>query len=214
MIDVRQFLRGLPVFAGELPEFDPVTAPERPDMLFLEWLTAAVDAGVPEPHAMTLSTVAADGSPSARVLILKNVDQRGWQFAVHAASPKGQDLRGHPAAALTFYWPAQARQVRVRGPVSLEPGAADFLARPIGSRAEASLGRQSRTLPDRDTLDRAVDQAVARITGDPGFVDPDWTLCTLSADQVEFWQGDKHRKHTRLRYARTESGWAHEMLWP
>jgi pyridoxamine 5'-phosphate oxidase len=87
---MRQYLRGLPVFAGELPGFDPCAAPDEPVALFTDWLTAAVDAGVREPHAMTLSTVGADGVPSARVLIVKNVDEHGWQFAVHATSPKGQ----------------------------------------------------------------------------------------------------------------------------
>lgn len=215
--DIRECLRGLAVFAGELPTFDAARAPERPETLFVDWLTAAIDAGVREPHAMTLSTIGADGVPSARVLILKNVDEHGWQFAVHAASPKGRDLSRHPAAALTFYWPAQARQIRVRGPVSPAPAdrsAADFLARPAGSRAEASLGRQSQPLADRDTLDRAVEQARDRIANDPGFVTPEWTLHTLAADQVEFWQGDQQRKHTRLRYARGESGWVRELLWP
>ncbi|MBL7260114.1 pyridoxine/pyridoxamine 5'-phosphate oxidase [Paractinoplanes lichenicola] len=159
---MRDFLRGLPVFAGDLPVFDTDKAPERPDELFAAWLAEAVDAGVREPHAMTLSTVGADGIPAARVLILKNVDEHGWQFAAHADSPKGQDLARHPAAALTFYWPARGRQIRVRGPVRPEPAdrsAADFLARPPGSRAEASIGRQSRVLPDRRTLDAAVEPA-------------------------------------------------------
>ena len=217
MIQIRDYLRGLPVFAGDLPTFDPAQAPERPAELFVAWLVEAVDAGVREPHAMTLSTVGADGVPSARILIVKNVDESGWQFAVHAASPKGQDLSRHPAAALTFYWPSQARQVRVRGAVRAEPaerGAADFLARPEGSRAEASLGRQSQPLADRAALDLAVGQARARIAADPGFVTPHWTLYTLAADQVEFWQGDRQRQHTRLRYAAGETGWRRELLWP
>ncbi|GAA2530963.1 pyridoxine/pyridoxamine 5'-phosphate oxidase [Winogradskya humida] len=217
MTDLRQYLRGLPVFAGELPAFDPAQAPQQPDTLFVDWLTTAVDAGVREPHAMTLSTVDADGRPSARVLILKNIDDHGWQFAVHAASPKGQDLTRNPAAALTFYWPALARQVRVQGPVRPEPAersAADFLARPTGSRAEASIGRQSQPLADRHTLDLAVRQARERITDAPNFVDPNWTLYTLTANTVEFWQGDKERKHTRLRYAHSADGWVRELLWP
>ncbi|SNT63639.1 pyridoxamine 5'-phosphate oxidase [Asanoa hainanensis] len=217
MTDVRTYLRALPVFAGPLPTFDPTEAPQRPDQLFLDWLTHAVDAGVREPHAMTLSTVGPDGAPSARVLILKNVDEHGWQFAVHADSPKGQDLLRRPAAALTFYWPALPRQVRVRGPVRPEPAelsAADFLARPAGSRAEASLGRQSQPLPDRRDLDLAVERATARVAAEPALVDPRWTLCTLAAEQVEFWQGDKHRKHLRLRYARDAAGWKRDLLWP
>jgi pyridoxamine 5'-phosphate oxidase len=214
---MRQYLRSLPVFAGELPVFEPTEAPDHPEVLFAGWLTAAVDACVREPHAMTLSTIGGDGAPSARILVLKNVDDRGWQFAVHAASPKGQDLSRHPAAALTFHWPEQGRQIRVRGPVSPAPAhlsAADFLARPAGSRAEASLGRQSRPLADRETLDRAVERARARIAEDPGFVAPEWTLHTLAADQVEFWQGDRQRKHTRLLYTRAGSGWNRVLLWP
>ncbi|GIF02606.1 pyridoxine/pyridoxamine 5'-phosphate oxidase [Actinoplanes siamensis] len=155
----RDRLRALPVFAGELPTFDPSTAPPRPDQLFLRWLTEAVDAGVREPHAMTLSTLGPDGIPSARVLILKNVDEHGWQFAVHAASPKGRDLSRHPVAALTFYWPLRGRQVRVRGhvhPAPPELSAADFLARPPASRAEASLGRQSQPLLDPAHLDEEI----------------------------------------------------------
>ena len=214
---MRDLLRGLPVFAGDLATFDPATAPERPHELFAIWLVEAVEAGVREPHAMTLSTVGVDGIPSARVLILKNIDEQGWQFAAHADSPKGQDLARHPAAALTFYWPAHGRQVRVRGPVRPEPAvhnAADFLARPPGSRAQASIGLQSQPLPDRRTLDTAVEQAGRRISDDPQFVVPQWTLHTLDAYEVEFWQADKQRKHTRLRYTRTDTGWICEMLWP
>ena len=219
MTDIRTYLRGLDVFAGELPTFDPGAAPERPETLFVEWLTAAVDAGVREPHAMTLSTIGGDGTPSARVLLVKNVDAHGWQFAAHDSSPKGRDLAGNPVAALTFYWPQQARQIRVRGPVrpeSAENSAADFLARPFGSRAEASIGMQSRPLEDGQALDLATKQALEHITAEPDLVVPEWTLHTVRAEQVEFWQGDKQRKHTRLRYERERGGetWTRGLLWP
>ncbi|MFF5076134.1 pyridoxal 5'-phosphate synthase [Actinoplanes sp. NPDC000266] len=207
---MRDYLRALPVFAGELPTFDPSSAPCSPSELFTEWLRAAVEAGVREPHAMTLSTAGAN----ARILILKNVDEHGWQFAAHAASPKGQELARDPRAALTFYWSPLGRQIRVRGPVHPcppEESAADFLARPPGSRAEASLGRQSQPLADRATLDAALREARQRIDG---YVEPQWTLYTLAPDQVEFWQADEERKHTRLRYTRTPSGWSRGLLWP
>ncbi|BCY11298.1 pyridoxal 5'-phosphate synthase [Actinoplanes sp. L3-i22] len=210
---IRDYLRALPVFAGELPSFNPSGAPGRPDELFVTWLYAAVSAGVREPHATTLSTVGADGIPSARILIVKNVDADGWQFAVHGASPKGQDLVRHPAAALTFHWPAQARQIRLRGPVraaSPAESAADFLARPPASRAEASLGRQSQPLDDRADLDKAL----AAVDLPAGRAIPEWTLYTLAPSEVEFWQGDKQRKHTRLRYIRAAAGWSRELLWP
>ncbi|WP_323181689.1 pyridoxamine 5'-phosphate oxidase family protein [Streptomyces sp. NBC_00572] len=101
---VRDWLRGIEVFARPLPEFVTERAPAEPSDLFLEWLTDAVAAGVPDPHAMTLSTVDEEGDPDARVLILKNVDTAGFQFAAHADSPKGVQLAGSPWAALTFYW--------------------------------------------------------------------------------------------------------------
>lgn len=217
MTDVRAYLRGLEVFAGELPSFDPDSAPDRPETLFVDWLTAAVEAGVREPHSMTVSTIGTDGTPSARVLLVKNVDARGWQFAAHSESPKGRDVAEHPVASLTFYWPQQARQIRVRGPVeagTAQESAADFLARSTGSRAEASTGMQSRPLESRQTLDLAVKQALERINNEPGLVVPEWILYTVRAEQVEFWQGDKQRKHTRLRYERDGETWTRGQLWP
>ncbi|GLW52417.1 pyridoxine/pyridoxamine 5'-phosphate oxidase [Kitasatospora phosalacinea] len=218
--DVRQYLRGLAVFAGDLPDFDPDAAPDRPEALFLDWLTGAVEAGVREPHAMTLSTVGADGTPSARALLLKNVDRHGWQFAANAASPKGRDLAANPVAALSFYWPQQARQIRVTGPVAPEPAgnsAADFLARPPGSRAEAVAGRQSQPLHDVRELERATELALERVEREPGLVVPEWTLYTVRAERVEFWQADKQRRHTRLCYLREGAegeGWTRGRLWP
>ncbi len=219
--ELRAYLRGLPVFAGDLPGFDPDTAPDRPEPLFLTWLTEAVAAGVREPQAMTLSTIGPDGGPSARVLILKNVDLDGWQFAVHGSSPKGLELIENPVAALTFYWSQQARQIRVRGPVVAEPAersAADFRARPVGSRAEALIGRQSRPLTDRTDLESATQQNRERLEADPDLVAPEWTLYSLRPTQVEFWQGDQQRKHTRLSYQRPTSTpttpWTRHLLYP
>ncbi|MBT0773363.1 pyridoxal 5'-phosphate synthase [Kineosporia sp. J2-2] len=217
MTEMRQFLRGLTVFQGDLPVFDPDRAPERPEVLFGQWLHLAAGAGVREPHAMTLSTVGTDGDPSARVLILKNVDENGWQFAVHAGSPKGHDLAAHPAAALTFHWREQARQMRVRGPVSPAPAAdsaADFLARPAVSRAEALLGRQSRPLDQTGELTRAVRESRERVRQQPDLVEPAWTLYTLRAGRVEFWQGDTDREHVRLEYLRDGESWRRHRLWP
>ncbi|MFG2710566.1 pyridoxamine 5'-phosphate oxidase family protein [Streptomyces goshikiensis] len=103
--------------------------------------------GVRDPHAMTLSTVDPAGDPDARVLILKGMDASGRRFAGHAFSPKGGQLTCHPRAALTFYWPEQGRQVRIRGgvtPGSAEDNAADFPDRSLTARAESLVGRQSR----------------------------------------------------------------------
>ncbi|WP_405755021.1 MULTISPECIES: pyridoxal 5'-phosphate synthase [unclassified Streptomyces] len=214
---LRELLRGLDVLSGELPEFDPGAAPADPTALFTEWLLGAVAAGVPEPHAMTLSTVDAQGDPAARVLILKGLDANGWKFAVHGESPKGRELAGRGRAALTFYWPLQARQVRVRGPVageSAERSAADFLARSPAARAEALLGLQSRPLQDLVERDEATRQSLERVGREPGLVPPEWTLYALRPESVEFWQGDGDRRHTRLNYHRNGEGWDKCLLWP
>ncbi|WP_371673359.1 pyridoxal 5'-phosphate synthase [Streptomyces sp. NBC_00289] len=225
MEDLRLLLRGLEVFAGELPAFDPSAAPDTPSELFTEWLLGAVAAGVREPHAMTVSTAGADGAPTARTLILKGVEPDGWQFASDGGSVKARDLAERPYAALTFYWSELARQVRVRGtvvPASAEASAADFLARGAGARAEALLGRQSQPLADLAERDTAVRESLARLEAEPDLVAPGWTLHTVRPESVEFWQGDKERRHTRLLYVRDAEGagpgagegWRRQLLWP
>lgn len=133
---IRDLLRRLSVFDTDLPGL----APADPVTLFTEWLAAAVTAGIPEPHAMSLATADADGRPSSRVLICKDVEPQGcWFFASSSTSRKGRELAAQPHAALGFYWPGQGRQIRIRGrvtPASPERSAADFLARPApASRA-------------------------------------------------------------------------------
>ncbi|AKA02563.1 pyridoxamine 5'-phosphate oxidase [Streptomyces noursei ZPM] len=217
MADLRQLLRGLTVFGGELPTFDPVATPDDPVELFTAWLLGAIRAQVPEPHAMTLATADADGNPSARTLILKDVDAAGWRFAAHDDSAKGRELSDRPYAALTFYWQPLARQVRVRGPVvreDAERSAADFLARGAGARAEALVGRQSRPLASLAERDAAVADAAARLARDPELVPAAWTLHTVRAESVEFWQGAEDRNHTRLAYRRSGAGWTKELRWP
>jgi pyridoxamine 5'-phosphate oxidase len=154
------------------------------------------------------------------VLICKDVDSEGrWYFASGAARGKGRELAVNPHAALSFWWPQQGRQIRVRGvagPAERQASAADFLARPPASRAEALIGRQSEPLADLAELDRAFTEAQARVSADPGLVAPGWTLYALTADEAEFWEGDLDRRHVRLRYRRSGSGsgWARQLLWP
>lgn len=217
MTELGQLLRDIEVFRGDLPLFDPRTVPDTPAELFTEWLLHALKAGVREPHAMTLSTAGADGNPTARTLILKNVSEQGWQFASDAGGVKGRDLTERPYAALTFYWSPLARQVRVRGPVVAESAgqsAADFLARGAGARAESLLGRQSSPLRDLAERDAAVRESLARLEREPDLVPPGRTLHTVRPQSVEFWQGDKQRRHTRLNYRAADDGWVRELLWP
>lgn len=213
----RSFLRNLPVLTGIGPGFDIDAAPTDPVSLFVTWLRDAVAAGVPEPHAMTLSTVDAQGSPRARVLILKAVDAHGWHFAVSAVSQKGRDLDLNPAAALTFYWPSLVRQVRIGGVVvsdGAQASAADFLARPLGSRAMALTLRQSQPLTDVAELDAELDKAYRKLSDDPGLVPDEWISCALRPDLVEFWEGTPDRRHQRLSYQRADDHWDRSRLWP
>lgn len=123
-----------PVLAGPLPRFDPDSAPAAPGRLFAEWLGKALADGVPEPHIVTVSTAAADGTPSARVVMLRGIDSADCavRFAGDRLSGKGRDISARPAAALTWYWPAHGRQIRMTGPVDLlgaEATRRDFLGR-------------------------------------------------------------------------------------
>lgn len=130
---LRDRLRALPAFAAELPEFDPATAPDRADELFLQWLEHALAHGVLQPHACTLSTAGPTGHVTARTLILKDLVDGAWVFAGARSTRKGIDLAANPSAALTFYWPELGRQVRVTGEVEELPSevaAADWAARP------------------------------------------------------------------------------------
>ncbi|PWU46799.1 pyridoxamine 5'-phosphate oxidase [Micromonospora globispora] len=213
----REMLRALPVLAHQMPSFDPAAAPAEPAALFADWLGEAVAAGVDEPHAMTLSTVDADGAPDARVLILKDLDAAGWHFATTSTSAKGRQLAANPRVALSFHWREQGRQVRVRGtarPADPAVSRQDFLARPEGSRIATLAGRQSAVLADRAELDRELADIRARLAADPGLVTEAHTVYTVVPVSVEFWQADRDRRHVRLRYRRTDGGWERELLWP
>jgi pyridoxamine 5'-phosphate oxidase len=215
---MREMLRALEVFPAALPEFDVRSAPDDPVTLFLTWLADAVNGKILGPHAMTLATADAAGHVSSRVLICKDVDEAGrWYFASDAASEKGRDLAANPHAAASFYWPQQGRQIRISGAAASAGGAAsaaDFLARHPDSRAAALAGPQSEPLADPAEFDQAFGRAQAEVAADPGLVAPGWTLYALTADSVEFWQADHQRRHLRLQYQRTDSGWSRRLLWP
>jgi pyridoxamine 5'-phosphate oxidase len=206
-------LRSILVFGGDLPTFDVSWVPAEPTGLFATWLTEAINAGVPEPHVAVLSTVDGDGHPDARALVLKDVTTEGWWFASSANSPKGSQLAANPWAAMTWYWPQRARQIRVRGAVTAHDGTADFLARSPGGRAEALVGHQSEPLRDPADLTAALAAAEAALTRDPGLVAEDWTRYVLTPTEVQFFQGDPARHHVRVHYTRTADGWTHTLLW-
>ena len=214
---LRDRLRSIPVFSGELPKFDPDAAPPTPLPLLVSWLEGAIDAGVSQPHAMTLGTASAAGEPSARTLLLKDVDDDSVWFASMSTGPKGHDIEENPRAALTLYWREQGRQVRIVGAV--EPGPrdvseADFLARSPGARASAIAGRQSEPIAPTEIVEEMVAEARDAIEFEPGFVPRGWTAYRVIPSSIEFWQADRERDQIRLRYVRVNDAWERQILWP
>ncbi|MFD9301750.1 pyridoxal 5'-phosphate synthase [Streptomyces sp. NPDC060048] len=217
--DFHATLHSLRVWDGPLPVFDPATAPDEPVALFRDWFVHAAGAGQQEPHTMSLATVDPDGRPDVRTLMLHDADERGWHFASHSTSAKGRQLAARPDAALGFYWPAVARQIRLRGRVTACDAAesrADLAVRSRGALAAALTGRQSEVLGSVEELVRASTAAWDRAGTEPDAPAPTWTRYVLAATEVEFFQGDAARRHTRLRYTRTTptAPWTRHLLWP
>ena len=214
---MKDELRLLKSLTGPFPAFDSDLAPDEPRELFSDWLRDAIEAGVKEPHAMVLSTIDENGTPDARVLILKNLDHRGWHFATTGNGPKGRQIALNPTVALTFYWPVLGRQVRLRGmalQAEVHECDADFRARAPGAKAVALVARQSEVLGSRQELENALARQHCRLQGEPDLVAPSWALFIVMPHDVEFWQGDSERRHHRLRYKREKTGWIREQLWP
>ncbi|MGW0912273.1 pyridoxine/pyridoxamine 5'-phosphate oxidase [Streptomyces sp. NPDC002784] len=219
-MDLHELLRSLRVWdpeVTELPPFDPESAPDGPLPLFASWFADAVAAGQTEPHTMSLATSDEEGRPDVRTVMLHGADADGWSFATHAGSRKGRQLAARPFAALGFYWPVLGRQVRVRGPVTAAASTdsqADLHARSTGALAAALTGRQSEALGSLDELARVSAESWARAQREPDAPVPTWTLYRLHPEEVEFFQGERQRRHVRLNYRRTDSGWSRELLWP
>ncbi|MFJ9946121.1 pyridoxine/pyridoxamine 5'-phosphate oxidase [Streptomyces erythrochromogenes] len=216
--EFRVVLHALRVWDSPLPGFDTGAAPAEPVALFREWFVHAARAGQQEPHTMSLATVDGEGRPDVRTLMLHDVDVRSWHFASHATSAKGVQLAARPEAALGFYWPSVGRQVRVRGRVTAcgpQESRADLAVRSRGALAAALTGRQSEVLGSVEELVRASEAAWERAGSEPDAPAPTWTRYVLAPAEVEFFQGDASRRHTRLRYRRAADGsWVRELLWP
>jgi pyridoxamine 5'-phosphate oxidase len=187
---------------------------------FERWYEETVRAGLYEPDAMVLASADSEGRPSARTVLLKGFDERGFVFFTNLASRKGSELAQNPSAALLFPWYQLGRQVIVAGEVSgLEAQAADeyFATRAYGSQIGAYASRQSSVISGRDALERERERMEARHPRErPVPRPPWWGGLRLAPDSVEFWQGRPDRLHDRLRYRRRENAeeWLIERLSP
>lgn len=184
---------------------------------FARWLSDAVEAGLLQPYAMTLATATPYGAPSARMLLLRGFDQRGFAFFTSYESQKARELADNPLGALVFYWDALERQVRVSGPVrraSVEESAAYFRSRPIGSRLAAWASRQGHVLGGRHDLEERYAELARRYRDGDIPLPPHWGGYRLEPEAMEFWQGRPNRLHDRFLYLRARTEWQIRRLSP
>ena len=184
---------------------------------FRRWFDAALDAGLHEPNAMTVATATRDGRPSARVVLLKGFDGRGFVFYTNYEGRKGREIEENPRAALLFYWGELERQVRIEGPVSRVSGEesdAYYASRPRGSRLGAWASEQSRVVEGREVLEGRVGDLEAEYEGREVPRPPFWGGYRVEPEVVEFWQGRENRLHDRIVYRRKDGGWKIERLQP
>jgi pyridoxamine 5'-phosphate oxidase len=189
---------------------------EDPIELFRRWLADAEGAGVPLPNAMAVATADRDGRPSVRHVLLRGVDERGFEFFTNYRSRKGRELASNPHAGLVFLWKELDRQVHAAGPVvrSSETGSdAYFATRPRDAQLGAWASRQSEVLVDREQLEERLIEVAKRFPGEVPRP-PHWGGFIVAPAAIEFWQGRRHRLHDRFRYTREGDGWRIERLSP
>lgn len=200
--------------AGGIPE---AAEGADPIELFTLWFEAAGESGILLPEAVSLATASADGAPSARMVLLKGVDERGFVFYTNYGSRKARELEENPRGALCFHWAVHQRQVRVSGPVERVPeeeSAAYFATRSRGSRLGAWASKQSEPLAARSELQARMDELTGRFA-DVEVPLPDfWGGYRVVPDEIEFWQGRADRLHDRLVFTRSDEGWATQRLHP
>lgn len=185
---------------------------------FRNWFEEVQSSEVREPNAMTLATIAANGRPKARIVLLKEVDDRGMIFYTNYNSQKGQDLADHPMASVVFFWDLQQRQVRVEGrveKVSQETSERYYQSRPKGSQIGAAASPQSQVIPERGLLEERVEALEKQYAEQDKLPLPEyWGGYRLVPDYFEFWQGRSSRLHDRICYRLVGGTWTRERLAP
>lgn len=190
---------------------------ENPIDQFKRWFSEALASQVLEPNGMILSTIGRDGYPHGRVVLLKDVDARGFSFYTNYLSHKGDDLAQHPVASLTFWWPELERQVRIVGKVEkVETSESDayFSIRPRGSQIGAWVSEQSQTIANRKVLEEKLASLEVQFADQDIARPPHWGGYRVLPHQIEFWQGRPSRLHDRLCYTYESNEWKLERLSP
>jgi pyridoxamine 5'-phosphate oxidase len=215
---IKEALRGLLTLGrGTIGGLDPLRAGDDPIALFRDWFDAAAKSGVYLPESMALATAAPDGTPSARMVLLKRYGADGFVFFTNYGSRKAEELDANPRAALCMHWAILQRQVRIEGAVSRiseEESAAYFATRSRGSRIGAWASRQSSPLEARDVLEAAVSKYEKEFPGEDVPLPPFWGGYRVAPERIEFWQGRANRLHDRLLYERAGSEWTVTRLHP
>ncbi|MCC9167075.1 pyridoxamine 5'-phosphate oxidase [Pontibacter harenae] len=199
-------------------ELTEASVANNPIEQFNAWLDEAIVSEADEPTAMVLSTADTTGRPSARVVLLKDVSEKGFTFFTNYASRKGKEMEQNAFAALTFFWPVLERQVRIEGSiVRVSPETSDtyFHSRPIGSQIGAWASPQSQVIANRDVLEEADKSFTEKFSEEKEVPRPDhWGGYTLQPDRVEFWQGRPNRLHDRILFELESENWSIKRLAP